>query len=43
MKDIMWKLATKQLKPNDWKKLAYYWKFNENHIKAIEHQYTGMK
>lgn len=42
MKDILWKLATRQLKPNDWKRLARHWKFSEPHIKAIEHQYTGM-
>ncbi|XP_052699720.1 ankyrin repeat and death domain-containing protein 1A-like isoform X4 [Crassostrea angulata] len=41
MKDILWKLATKQLKPGDWKKLALYWKFTAEHIRAIEHQYTG--
>lgn len=41
MKDILWKLATKQLKPNDWKKLAKHWNFSEAHVRAIEHQYTG--
>lgn len=42
MKDILWKLATKQLKPGDWKKLAVHWKFTSDHIRCIEHQYTGM-
>lgn len=41
MKDILWKLATKQLKPGDWKKLAIYWKFSPDHIRCMEHQYTG--
>ena len=41
MKEILWRLATKQLRPTDWKKLAKHWKFTEDHIKAIEHQYTG--
>nr|CAG2216169.1 unnamed protein product [Mytilus edulis] len=41
MKDILWKLATKQLKPGDWKKLAVHWKFTSDHIRCIEHQYTG--
>ncbi|XP_062569543.1 ankyrin repeat and death domain-containing protein 1A-like isoform X1 [Saccostrea cucullata] len=41
MKDILWKLATKQLKSVDWKKLALYWKFTAEHIRSIEHQYTG--
>ncbi|XP_060062502.1 ankyrin repeat and death domain-containing protein 1A-like [Ylistrum balloti] len=41
MKDILWRLATKQLKPGDWKKLAIQWKFTAEHVRAIEHQYTG--
>lgn len=41
LKTVYWKLATKQLKATDWKALAKHWHFNENHIKAIEHQYTG--
>ncbi|XP_048736719.1 ankyrin repeat and death domain-containing protein 1A-like isoform X1 [Ostrea edulis] len=41
MKDILWKLATKQLKCGDWKKLALYWKFTAEHVRSIEHQYTG--
>ncbi|XP_055956595.1 ankyrin repeat and death domain-containing protein 1A-like isoform X3 [Patella vulgata] len=41
MKDVMWKLATKHLKPTDWKKLAVHWKFTPEHLRAIEHQYTG--
>jgi len=38
---LLWKLAIKQLKPDDWKKLAKYWKFTTDHINAIQQQYTG--
>ena len=41
MKEILWRLATKQLRSGEWKKLAHHWGFTENHVKAIEHQYTG--
>ncbi|XP_035828924.1 NK-tumor recognition protein [Aplysia californica] len=41
MKDVLWKLATKQLKPTDWKKLAYHWQFTPEHVRAIEQEYTG--
>jgi hypothetical protein len=41
MKEVMWTLATKHFKPSDWKRLAMYWKFTPDHIRCIEHQYTG--
>ena len=41
MKEILWKLAYKHLKSNDWRRLATHWKFTDDHIRAIEHQYTG--
>lgn len=41
MKDVLWTLATKNLKQADWKKLAVYWSFTPDHIRCIEHQYTG--
>ena len=41
LKDILWKLATKQLRPSEWKKLAKQWNFSDVHLRAIEHQYTG--
>ncbi len=41
MKEILWRLATRQLKTGEWRRLAYYWRFKETQIKAIEHQYTG--
>lgn len=40
-KQILWKLAYKQLEPSDWKRLAHHWAFTEEQIRAIEHQYTG--
>ncbi|MGH0128214.1 UNVERIFIED_CONTAM: hypothetical protein FKN15_044926 [Acipenser sinensis] len=43
IRSVMWRLATKYLKPNEWKKLAHYWKFTEAHIRAVEQQWTGTK
>ena len=40
-KQVLWKLAYKQLEPNDWKRLAHHWAFTDEQIRAIEHQYTG--
>jgi hypothetical protein len=41
MKGVLYRLASKQLKPGEWRKLAHHWHFSEEHIKAIQHQYTG--
>lgn len=41
MRDLLWTLAKNYLEPNDWKRLARHWGFTEEHIQAIEHQYTG--
>ncbi|OAD61080.1 Ankyrin repeat and death domain-containing protein 1A [Eufriesea mexicana] len=41
IRSILWKLAYKQLGPEDWKKLALHWAFTHDQIQAIEHQYTG--
>lgn len=41
MRELLWNLSRNQLDLQDWKKLARYWGFTEEHIKAIEHQYTG--
>lgn len=41
IRSILWKLAYKQLGPEDWKKLALHWAFTNDQIRAIEHQYTG--
>lgn len=41
MQRLSWTLAKEMLMPNDWKHLARHWGFTPEHIKAIEHQYTG--
>ncbi|XP_077867211.1 uncharacterized protein LOC100372378 [Saccoglossus kowalevskii] len=43
MRPILWRLGTKQLRKEEWKKLAFVWGFTDAHIKAIEHQFTGDK
>ncbi|XP_026860326.2 ankyrin repeat and death domain-containing protein 1A isoform X2 [Electrophorus electricus] len=40
---ILWKLATKYMRPGEWKSLAKHWCFTDAHIRAIEHQWTGTK
>lgn len=41
LKEVLWKLAHRQLGPEQWKELAKHWAFTSEQIKAIEHQYTG--
>lgn len=41
VRGIIWDLAYKHLKRNDWKKLAEVWEFTENQVAAIEEQWTG--
>ncbi|XP_051529583.1 ankyrin repeat and death domain-containing protein 1B [Myxocyprinus asiaticus] len=41
MRDIIWDLAYKHLKRNDWKKLAEFWEFTEEQVATIEEQWTG--
>ncbi|XP_076679194.1 uncharacterized protein LOC143374714 isoform X1 [Andrena cerasifolii] len=41
IRSVLWKLAYKQLGPEDWKKLALHWAFTHDQIRAIEHQYTA--
>ncbi|KAK4883551.1 hypothetical protein RN001_006870 [Aquatica leii] len=41
LREILFKLAYKQLGPGEWKRLANHWAFTEEQIRAIEHQYTG--
>uniref|UniRef100_A0ACB8E5Y6 Ankyrin repeat and death domain-containing protein 1A n=2 Tax=Sphaerodactylus townsendi TaxID=933632 RepID=A0ACB8E5Y6_9SAUR len=43
IRSVLWRLATKYLRPGEWKKLAHFWKFTEAHIRAIEHQWAGTK
>ncbi|KAI4458891.1 ankyrin repeat and death domain-containing protein [Holotrichia oblita] len=40
-REVLYKLAYKQLAPGEWKRLAHHWAFTEEQIRAIEHQYTG--
>lgn len=41
MRDMIWDLAYKHLKHNDWKKLAEFWEFTDDQVAAIEEQWTG--
>ncbi|XP_058862178.1 ankyrin repeat and death domain-containing protein 1A-like [Acipenser ruthenus] len=43
VRSVLWRLATKYLPPGGWKKLANYWQFPAQHVKAIEAQWTGNK
>ncbi|XP_030323430.1 ankyrin repeat and death domain-containing protein 1B [Calypte anna] len=43
IRSSLWNLAYSQLKPQEWKKLALFWKFTDEQIKAIEEQWTGRK
>ncbi|KAI1240031.1 hypothetical protein IHE44_0011476 [Lamprotornis superbus] len=41
IRSSLWNLAYNQLKPREWKKLAVFWKFTDEQIKAIEEQWTA--
>ncbi|XP_061476541.1 ankyrin repeat and death domain-containing protein 1B isoform X2 [Rhineura floridana] len=43
IRSSLWKLAYNQLKMHEWTKLAQFWKFTDEQIKAIEEQWTGKK
>ncbi|KAG7481441.1 hypothetical protein MATL_G00066540 [Megalops atlanticus] len=43
IRTTIWNLAYKLLKPQDWKKLAQHWLFNEQQVAAIEEQWTGLR
>ncbi|NXA31967.1 AKD1B protein, partial [Eudromia elegans] len=43
IRSSLWNLAYNHLKPQEWKKLALFWKFTDEQIKAIEEQWTGKK
>uniref|UniRef100_H0X2J9 Pleckstrin homology domain containing O2 n=1 Tax=Otolemur garnettii TaxID=30611 RepID=H0X2J9_OTOGA len=43
LRSVLWQLASKYLRPHEWKKLAYYWEFTEDHVYAIEQQWTGTR
>ncbi|KAF3830608.1 hypothetical protein GH733_004427 [Mirounga leonina] len=40
---VLWRLASRDLRPHEWKKLAYCWEFTEAHVHAIEQPWTGTK
>lgn len=42
LRSALWQLASRYLRPNEWKKLAYSWQFTEAHVCAIEQQWTGI-
>ncbi|GAB1294362.1 Ankyrin repeat and death domain-containing 1A [Apodemus speciosus] len=41
LRSVLWQLASRHLRPNEWKKLAYSWQFTEAHVCAIEQQWTA--
>ncbi|KAK1339135.1 hypothetical protein QTO34_019809 [Cnephaeus nilssonii] len=43
LRAVLWRLASRYLRPHEWKKLAYCWEFTEAHVHAIEQQWTGTK
>ncbi|XP_076781930.1 ankyrin repeat and death domain-containing protein 1A isoform X2 [Arvicanthis niloticus] len=43
LRSVLWQLASRYLRPNEWKKLAYAWQFTEPHVCAIEQQWTGTR
>uniref|UniRef100_A0A9L0TC94 Ankyrin repeat and death domain containing 1A n=1 Tax=Equus caballus TaxID=9796 RepID=A0A9L0TC94_HORSE len=43
LRSVLWRLASRYLRPHEWKKLAYCWEFSEAHVHAIEQQWTGTK
>ncbi|XP_047621653.1 ankyrin repeat and death domain-containing protein 1A isoform X4 [Phacochoerus africanus] len=43
LRSVLWRLASRYLRPHEWKKLAYHWEFTEAHVYAMEQQWTGTK
>ncbi|XP_027621872.1 ankyrin repeat and death domain-containing protein 1A [Tupaia chinensis] len=43
LRSVLWRLASKHLRPHEWTKLAYSWEFTEDHVCAIEQQWTGSR
>ncbi|XP_008566185.1 PREDICTED: ankyrin repeat and death domain-containing protein 1A [Galeopterus variegatus] len=43
LRSVLWRLASRYLRPHEWKKLAYSWEFTEAHVCAIEQQWTGTR
>ena len=43
LRHLIWMLSMKHLRRDDWKKLARYWQFSDQHLLAIESsQFTGL-
>jgi hypothetical protein len=43
VRELLFRVAYKQLAEGDWKRLAHHWAFTAEQIRAIEHQYTGKR
>ncbi|KAM6149326.1 LOW QUALITY PROTEIN: ankyrin repeat and death domain-containing protein 1A [Erethizon dorsatum] len=43
LRSVLWRLASRHLRPHEWKKLAFSWEFMEAHVSAIEQQWTGTR
>ncbi|XP_073922312.1 ankyrin repeat and death domain-containing protein 1A isoform X1 [Castor canadensis] len=43
LRSVLWRLASRDLRPQEWKKLACSWEFTEDHVYAIEQQWTGTR
>jgi hypothetical protein len=41
LRSVLWRLASRDLRPQEWKKLACSWEFTEDHVYAIKQQWTG--
>ncbi|KAF5913635.1 hypothetical protein HPG69_017256 [Diceros bicornis minor] len=41
IRSLLWNLAYRQLKANEWQRLARSWNFTEDQIRAIEEQWLG--
>ena len=42
LRELMWQIAMKRLRQDDWQKLAKQLHFTDEHIRAISCQYTGL-
>nr|XP_051678290.1 ankyrin repeat and death domain-containing protein 1A isoform X1 [Oryctolagus cuniculus] len=43
LRSELWRLASRRLRPHEWKRLARAWEFTEAQLDAIEQQWTGTK
>uniref|UniRef100_A0A3B3ZF57 Death domain-containing protein n=1 Tax=Periophthalmus magnuspinnatus TaxID=409849 RepID=A0A3B3ZF57_9GOBI len=43
IRSVLWGLSSRRLCRGEWRLLAQHWSFTDAHIRAIEHQWTGMK